>query len=106
MLMWFVLAPEVVLSGVEQCACGTLPGVGGDGVLQSAGPSWLVALWHVLEGIFFGRKAVEDVFRPYAARLSLLVHRGVPLFHFLFVRQTFFVCLAKTPHVPNIMLKV
>jgi hypothetical protein len=33
-------------------------------VLQSAGPSRLVALWRVLEGIFFGRKAVADVFRP------------------------------------------
>ena len=33
-------------------------------VLQSAGPSRLVALWRVLEGISFGRKAVGDVFRP------------------------------------------
>ena len=33
-------------------------------VLQSAGPLWLVALWHVSQGVCFGCKAGLDVLRP------------------------------------------
>ena len=35
-------------------------------------PSWLVALWGVLEGIIFGREAVGEVFMPCATRIFLL----------------------------------
>ena len=65
-------------------------------VLQSAGPWWLVALWHVSQGVCFGCEAVVDpetlgrparlgevvldLLFPLASSFSLLVLRGVPLF--------------------------